>query len=76
MWVRKIRIHRRNWKKMGHEKERTPVKHKVKLTQKDMAENNREQAEKRMNTGDGGLAKHDKTCPNNIQWQESCIIAK
>ena len=29
-----------------------------------------------MNTGDGGLAKHDQTCPNNIQWQESCIIAK
>ena len=49
---------------------------KVKQTQKDMAENNREQAEKRMNTGDGGLAKPDKTCFNNIQWQESCIIAK
>ena len=32
-----------------------------------MAENNREQAEKRMNAGNGGLAKHDQTHPNNIQ---------
>mgnify|MGYP001793502562 CR=1 FL=1 len=35
-----------------------------------MAEN-REQVEKQMNTGDGGLAEHNQTCPSNIQWQES-----
>ena len=56
---------------MAHEKVRTPGQSKT-----NPERHGREQAEKRMNTGDGGLAKHDQTCPNNIRWQEICIIAK
>ena len=56
---------------MGHEKERTSGHSKTKPER-----HGREQAEKRTNTGNGGLAKHDETCPNNIRWQESCILQK
>ena len=59
--VRKIGIHKIKCERIGQAKDRTSGQ--VKPTKKDMAENNREQAEKRMNSGDGGLAKHDHNMP-------------
>ena len=47
---------------------------KVRLTEKDIAENKIESAEKRMNTGDGGLARHSQTCSHTIQWDKSRVI--
>ena len=49
---------------------------KVRLTQRDIDDNNMESALKRMNSGDAGLAKHDQICPNNIEWHNSKIIGQ
>jgi len=48
----------------------------VRLTQRDIDDNNMESALKRMNSGDAGLAKHDQICPNNIEWHNSKIIGQ
>ena len=41
---------------------------KVRLTQEDIANGNIDRATERMNTGDGGLAKHNTTC----LWSQIC----
>lgn len=49
---------------------------KVRLTLQDMERGNIESAEKRMNTGDGGLAKHATLCPEGIDWENAKIVGK
>ena len=41
---------------------------KVKLTKRDIEAGNLEGASRRMNEGDGGLARHSTTCPHEIDW--------
>ena len=47
---------------------------KVRLTTRDIELGNTEAATTRMNTNDGGLAKHSTTCTNEINWDEAKII--
>ena len=49
---------------------------KVRLTRVDIENGNIERANERMNTGDGGLAKHSATCSSNINWQGAKIIGR
>ena len=49
---------------------------KVRLTQTDIDNGNLERADERMNTGDGGLAKHSATCSSEINWQDAKIIGR
>ena len=49
---------------------------KVRLTQEDLRTGNTESATKRMNDGDGGLARHSSTCPHNIDWTHARIVGK
>jgi hypothetical protein len=46
---------------------------KVRLTKRDLESGNREQAERRMNEGDGGLAKHASICSHGIDWENAKI---
>ena len=46
---------------------------KVRLTQEDIANGNIDRATDRMNTGDGGLAKHSTTCKQPISWEGAKI---
>ena len=43
---------------------------KVRLTKADIENGNMESAEKRMNYGDGGLARHSTECKLNIVWDQ------
>ena len=36
----------------------------------------RHRAERRMNAGDGGLAKHSVECPNDINWEAAKITGR
>ena len=49
---------------------------KVRLTKQDLEKGNNEMAERRMNTGDGGLAKHSSACEIAVMWEESKIVGK
>ena len=47
---------------------------KVRLTKEDIEKGKTESAKKRMNDGDGGLAKHAATCPQGINWKEAKVV--
>ena len=49
---------------------------KVRLTKQDLERGNTETASKRMNEGDGGLAKHATICAEEIDWEGSKIVGK
>ena len=49
---------------------------KVRLTRTDIDNGNVERANERMNTGDGGLAKHNATCSAVINWEAAKIIGR
>ena len=49
---------------------------KIRLMERDLRMGNKERAEKRMNDGDGGLAKHSSICSSNVDWDNSKIIGK
>ena len=49
---------------------------KVRLTKQDMEAGNIERATRRMNDGDGGLAKHSSTCPYEIDWEGTRIVGR
>ena len=49
---------------------------KVRLTQEDIANGNIDRATDRMNTGDGGLAKHSTTCEQPINWEGAKIVGR
>ena len=51
-------------------------KDKVRLTKKDIESGKTEQALKRMNDGDGGLARHATICPHDIDWDNAKIVNK
>lgn len=51
-------------------------KDKVRLTHVDIEKGNLENANKRMNEGDGGLAKHSAACEQEIDWDTAKIIGK
>ena len=47
---------------------------KVRLTKQDISMGNIESAENRMNTGDGGLARHCAMCESDIDWENAKIV--
>ena len=49
---------------------------KVRLTKQDIEAGNIDSATTRMNTNDGGLAKHSTTCNAEINWEEARIVAR
>ena len=49
---------------------------KVRLTKQDIASGNLESATMRMNTNDGGLAKHAATCDKEIRWENAKIVGR
>ena len=49
---------------------------KVRLTLQDIEKGNQESAQQRMNTRDGGLAKHAAICSKGIDWENAKIVAK
>ena len=49
---------------------------KVRLTHTDLANGNEERATDRMNSGDGGLAKHSTTCEHQINWGAARIVGR
>ena len=49
---------------------------KVRLTKQDIDSGNIESATSRMNTNDGGLAKHSTTCENEIKWEAAKIVGR
>ena len=49
---------------------------KVRLTKTDIENGNVTRANERMNTGDGGLAKHSAICPSTINWQDAKISGR
>ena len=49
---------------------------KVRLTQVDLENGNVERATVRMNTGDGGLAKHSSICEQPVKWEAAKIIGR
>ena len=51
-------------------------KDKVRLTMHDIENGNDESAQRRMNTGDGGLAKHASVCQAGIDWERARIVGR
>ena len=49
---------------------------KVRLTMADIANGNMERATERMNTGDGGLAKHAEVCEHSVKWEGAKIVGR
>ena len=49
---------------------------KVRLTTQDINSGNIESATARMNTNDGGLAKHSSTCNEEIKWEDAKIVGR
>ena len=49
---------------------------KVRLTKADLESGNIESATSRMNTNDGGLAKHSSTCSHEIKWENAKIVGR
>ena len=58
------------------ETRRKEHKDKVRLTKKDLEAGKTDQAKKRMNDGDGGLARHATVCPHDIDWDNTKIVNK
>ena len=58
------------------ETRRKEHKDKVRLTKKDLEAGKADQAKKRMNDGDGGLARHATVCPHDIDWDNAKIVNK
>ena len=48
----------------------------MRLILADMKAGKEEIAERRMNSGDGGLARHAVTCEGDINWEEAEIIVR
>ena len=48
----------------------------MRLTLQDIENGQIESAQKRMNTEDGGLAKHASVCPAEINWEKGKIIGR
>ena len=46
------------------------------ITVEDIRNGDMESAEGRMNSGDGGLAKHGVECPNGINWEAAKITGR
>ena len=46
------------------------------MTKEDINTGNIERATKRMNDGDGGLAKHASSCPQTVDWAKAKIVGK
>ncbi len=51
-------------------------KAKVRLTQTDLDNGNIESATNRMNSGDGGLAKHNSECEHLVAWDFAKIVGR
>ena len=51
-------------------------KAKVRLTLQEVQNGQVEEARRRMNAGDGGLAKHATLCRKGIDWNKAKIIAR
>ena len=51
-------------------------KDKVRLTLEDIEKGNTEKAKERMNSGDGGLAKHASSCTMGIDWENAKIVGR
>ena len=49
---------------------------KVRLTKEDIDAGKMDSAKKRMNDGDGGLAKHASTCSQEVDWENAKIVGK
>ena len=49
---------------------------KVRLTKQDIDAGNIQKANERMNTNDGGLAKHAASCTSEIDWENAKVIGK
>ena len=49
---------------------------KVRLTKQDIESGNLESATTRMNTNDGGLAKHTPICTEEIKWENAKIVGR
>jgi len=49
---------------------------KVRLTKQDIETGNIQKANERMNTNDGGLAKHASSCTSEIDWENAKVIGK
>ena len=49
---------------------------KVRLTKADLEAGNLESATARMNTNNGGLAKHSTTCEHEIDWENARIVGR
>ena len=49
---------------------------KVRLTTQDINSGNIESATARMNTNDGGLAKHSSYCNEEIKWEDAKIVGR
>ena len=49
---------------------------KVRLTMVDIENGNIERATERMNTGDGGLAKHMAACEHSVNWEAAKIVGR
>ena len=49
---------------------------KVRLTEVDIENGNVQRATDRMNTGDGGLAKHNSVCGQPINWGKAKIVGR
>ena len=49
---------------------------KVRLTMADIGNGNVERATERMNTGDGGLAKHNSVCKHSVNWEAAKIVGR
>ena len=58
------------------ETRRKEHKDKVRLTKQDIDTGNIESATSRMNTNDGGLAKHASTCTEEIKWDDAKITGR
>ena len=46
------------------------------MTKQDVEAGNVEQANKRINTGDGGLARHAVECTKEIDWENARIVGQ
>ena len=49
---------------------------KVRLTKEDVEAGNETRATERMNTGDGGLARHAVSCSHEIDWENARIVGR
>ena len=67
------RKHETFWKWESRRKEHHT---KVRLTKENLDASTIESANTRMNTNDGGLAKHTSTCTEEIDWENAKIVGR